>query len=53
MLVWDSDILNFKKLKPKEISNFTASPRKRDFATHMTCRSEAEIPPRGVFLSQT
>jgi hypothetical protein len=31
----------------------TSFPAERDFATLKTCRSRAEIPPRGAYLRQT
>jgi len=36
-----------------DYSETTSSPAKRDFATLKTCRSEAEIAPRGANLWQT
>jgi len=33
-----------------DYSETTSSPAERDFAMLKTCRSEAEIPPRGAYL---
>jgi len=47
-----SHLLRQMPFRIGDYSETTSSPAKRDFATLMTCRSEAEIPSRGAYLRQ-
>jgi len=60
---WDFQFLSasggsphLRRQIPSRIADYsrtTSSPEERDFAMLKTCRSEAEIPPRGAYLRQT